>query len=233
MLDFAKVLEAMKESQKRFQNDDLQKLLKLETETKEDRFILFLNILQYFESAKLTKALRVVTWVISSKKILQNINDAINYKGNKTIVAGKLSEIMIMIFNEIKDENSKTEFDYDTLPLILKEEEWVNAFIKVSKVNTNLNNPWEFIGADKTKYTGKWLREIMKYKWDDLLNMLEGCIEEFSDEDKMAIEFVLNEDNNKTIKESVFKNRRNAAISIMKWKLMGENSEFSTFVLSQ
>lgn len=233
MLDFALMIASMKQEQRRFQNNDLQSLLQLPTETKEDRFMLLLNIISYYDSLKLKKTLRVKTGVINEAKIKQNINDAINYEWNKVIIAGKLSEIMMMIFNEIKDENSKVDFDYDTLPLILKEEEGVNAFIKVSKVNTKLNNPWSFVWADKTKYEWAGLRELMKYKWADLFNMLEGSIEEFSDEEKIAIEFVLNEDNNKVIKESQFKNRRNAALSIMKWKLSGENSEFSTFVLSQ
>lgn len=232
MLELRKIVEAMAWINAWYNPYVLSDLIEIDKTWDQWKLHLALQIIAMNKTLKLNLVVNTKERKFEISKINWLLNDCVNYRTNKSMVSGKLSEILALTVNALAENNTNTSFEYEKVVWIY---EWTldeDSLIAQSEINKTLINDWNYMGKSWTNYNGKWFRDVLKMKWDDIIDILLWNISEYPEATVKAIDFLVDEENKKII-NSKFKSTRMAAINIMKSILTEENSDFIIFVKTE
>lgn len=232
MLELKKLAEAMEEINTWYTPNLSDKLLQIDVKWDDWKLKLILEILALNKSLWLSLHVNLRWREFSVNRLTELFSDCVNYRNNVNMVAWKMSEALALTVSWLAANNTSTHFDYTVIVDIYNWDKEYTAFLAQNEINLALVNSWTYTGKSGTKYEGKGFRDALKMKGDDVMDIIEWNLKEFWEDVTKAFNFAIDKENKALINKN-FKSVRMAAISIFKWILTNEPSDFTEFVLKQ
>lgn len=198
----------------------LVELEKNDLDTKEWRMKFIIDVLKLSNSFGY-KFFRDGNQLADLLQVKQDFATAKSYHANKTVVWGKLKNIIESISYEIRKENEWT-FDFAMIKQIVKWEKDIDDLLFTTKEKTIYDTLWSFKWLSGTQYSGKWSQEMYALDTDKILDILKWY-NTGTDRVKLWIEVLLNPEEKDFIKKH-FKQLRLAWLSILK-EIVDEKEE--------
>lgn len=201
----------------------INKLLTTPSQTKDERFKLFLEILS------------VIGWLWVSRiddpeisapvkceysVVYKYLADAAMYSANETIVAEHLKSLVIYLASEfILDlENNGEGYDFESIPEIFLGESSPSQFFTKKLVVKSTTTEFSIKAKSGKVFDGKNLKELTKMTEVDLMDMLEGIqlnsADAISKDQTVVLDFILG---NKWALKDKFTNYRICLIAYVNW----------------
>ena len=205
----------------------LVSMMKYKYDTKRNRFRLMLEILKYADD--LWFDLTDPETASDVSKIWNLFGESLTYSHNPTIIKSKLINILYACAYEIKLDCGK-RVDFPLVHKVMSEEITYEDFVKSGwyKVDNDHFN-YSVTGKSWKRYEGKWTKDIMKMKTEDIEDIVSWA------DVSITVERIKNwiDENEKEIKEK-FKSKRIAYVSLLKSMLYPDgNYEVINYIKSK
>lgn len=191
----------------------LYALEKIDISNKEWRMLLILEILKYAKSLNLN-VLNDWNTIPDIKLISSLITECKTYYYNNVIVKWKFTRILQELSFEIIKENN-WKFDFSLIKEIWEWKKSISDFLYEAKDKHPWNTLYSFIWESGKVYSGKWTWDLMKLKWDEVLDILKiENTKPLTERLQAWMNYYFNEANKDDIKKR-FSNSRVAWLSII------------------